>query len=406
MNQQDILDLVGEARESYVWDAQNLRSGERAARRIHAKRLWLMAAVVTAMLLMVGCTVAYVNGWFTAFFAERSDAPLSDSQLEYIQQQEQIVLETQTKGDWTVELKSTLCDGRTAFAIFSITAPKGIDLEGINLETPADDDSIIPGNSGMTAVGGPMLRTTMDQGKNLIWQYGTAWKADNDGKANTLNYAVTIDAAKIQPELDMGEPFDPNIEFEISFRNFVHEWRDQEVWAAIKEKYPGQDYIICGEDMQGLYKSEVLAEGEWEFIIAFNQDGQVQERLELVPGDAMTWAKVSWKLDDEPLTYRTGDGIAPVKITSFVLSPLGADVAYEFEEPMFSAFIEYQDNFGYEDRNVFAVMKDGSKIALHTHGTGTRLMAETPIVLGELDYVLLGDGGKLTADGQWIEPVF
>jgi len=403
MSAEDILDMIGDARDSYVWDARQPQSSH--GRILSVRRVWLMAAVIVAMLLLVGCTVAYVNGWFAAFFADRSDAPLSDSQLEYIQQQEQIILETQTKGDWTVELKSTLCDGSTAFAIFSITAPDGTDLEGINLETPADDDCIIPGNSGMTAVGGPMLRTTMDQDKNLIWQYGTAWKADNDGKANTLNYAVTIDAAKIQPELDMGEPFDPNIEFEICFRNFVHEWRDQEVWAAIEEKYPGQDFIVCGEDMEGVFKSEVLAEGEWKFTITFAQEGQAVENLELIRNYAMTWAQVTWKLDEEPLTYRTGDGIAPVKITSFVLSPLGADVTYEFEEPMIGAFIEYQDHFGYEDRNVFAVMKDGSKIALHTHGTGTRLMAETPIVLSELDHVLLGDGGKLTADGEWIEPV-
>ena len=407
MTPDDILNLVGEAKSHHVWDTQQIRSrqGTAAWKILPTKRIWLAAALIAVMGLLVGCTVAYAQGWFTEFFAARSQRPLSDIQIGFIQENEQIIQETQAKGGWTVELKSTLCDGSTAFAIFSITAPEGVDLEGVNLKTPADSDSIIPGNSGMTAVGGPMFRTTMDQGKNLIWQYGTAWKADNDGKANTLNYAVTIDAAKLQPELDMGEPFDPNIEFEICFRNFVHEWRDQEVWEATREEYAGQDYIICGEDMEGLYKSEILVEEEWEFTITFNQDGQAQERLELVPDDVMTWAKVIWKLDEEPLTYRTGDGIAPVKITSFVLSPLGADVTYEFEEPMIGAFIEYQDHFGYEDRPVYAVMKDGSKIALHTHGTGTRLMAETPIVLSELDYVLLGDGGKLTSGGEWIEPV-
>lgn len=152
MRAEDILDMMGDARDSYVWDARQPQPSQR--RILSARRVWLMAAVIAVMLLLVGCTVAYVNGWFTDFFSERSSAPLSDSQIDFIQENEQIIQETQAKGGWTVELKSTLCDGRTAFAIFSITAPEGVDLEGINLETPADSDSIIPGNSGMTAVGG------------------------------------------------------------------------------------------------------------------------------------------------------------------------------------------------------------------------------------------------------------
>ena len=86
-------------------------------------------------------------------------------------------------------------------------------------------------------------------------------------------------------------------------------------------------------------------------------------------------------------------------------NPFGATVTYDFEEPVVGAFIEYQNMFGYTDRHIYAVMKDGTRIPLHTHGTGDKLAAETPIILSELDYVLLGDGGKLTADGQWIEPI-
>ena len=42
-------------------------------------------------------------------------------------------------------------------------------------------------------------------------------------------------------------------------------------------------------------------------------------------------------------------------------------------------------------------MKDGSQIALHTDGRGTVLSADSPIVLKEVDHVLLSDGTKLFA---------
>ena len=109
----------------------------------------------------------------------------------------------------------------------------------------------------------------------------------------------------------------------------------------------------------------------------------------------MTWALVTWKLDDEPTFYKTGTGLAAVMITSFLLNPFGAAVTYEFEEPVINAFIEYQSMFGYTDRLICAVMKDGSQIPLHTDSVGTQLTAESPIVLSEVDHILLGSGEQL-----------
>ena len=43
-------------------------------------------------------------------------------------------------------------------------------------------------------------------------------------------------------------------------------------------------------------------------------------------------------------------------------------------------------------------MKDGSSIALQWDGS--KFLAQTPIVLSQLDYVLLGDGTRLPAAGM------
>ena len=407
MTSMELFELLGSVRDKYVAEAHE----EAAARkRIPFRKALLIAAVLSLMLLLVGCTVAYVNGWFTDFFAARSEEPLSSEQIAFIQENEQIIQETQSKGDWTIELKSALYAGDTAYVIFGVTAPEDVDLEGANIGTPGDRDSIIPGNQP-SMVYDPKSRTMfatslgiaagLGNGSpehNIIWTDGCDWEADNDGLANTLNYVFTIGLDKFDPakEILLENPFASDIEFQFVFQNFLHTWEDPEKRAEIDAKYAGQDYIIDNEEMEGLYKSEILVEETWEFTVTFDGKQLEETSVELITGEpVMTWGLVTWKLTDDPLFYETGSGMAAVKITSFILNPFGATITYEFEEPAYNAFIEYQQHFGYEDRYIYAVMKDGSQIALHTDGTGDKLAAETPIVLSEVDHVLLGSGEKL-----------
>jgi len=59
MNVNDILDMVGEAKGSYVWDAQQVRSSQSvsASKRASLGRIWLIAAIVALMLLLMGCAL-------------------------------------------------------------------------------------------------------------------------------------------------------------------------------------------------------------------------------------------------------------------------------------------------------------------------------------------------------------
>ena len=61
MSYNDILDMVGDAKGCYVWDAQQIRSGQiSTVRRTTSRKVWLIAAVIAILLMLVGCTVAYV----------------------------------------------------------------------------------------------------------------------------------------------------------------------------------------------------------------------------------------------------------------------------------------------------------------------------------------------------------
>lgn len=403
MTSMEFLELLGSVRDTYVADAQTP-----VQRRISPKHILLVAAIAALALLLVGCTVAYVNGWFTDFFAARSEDPLSPEQVEFIQEHEQIIQETQVKGEWSIELKSAIRAGAKAYVIFGVTAPEDVDLETVNLKTPGDSDAIIPGNAP-SMVRDPKSRTMfatsigIDAGlgngspeHNIIWNDGTKWEQDNDGLPNTLDYVFSIGIDKFDPskEIPLEDPFSSDITFHFVFENFIHTWEDAAKRAEIDAKYAGQDYMIDGEEMEGLHKFETLVEETWEFTITFDEAKADNSSVELIAKEpVVTWANVWWRLQaDNPMGYEIGDGIAAVKITSFVLTPFGASLTYEFfEDAANGAFIEYQNYRGYTDRYVYAVMKDGSQVALHTDQTGDKLTAETPIVLSEVDHILLGD---------------
>lgn len=398
MTSMELLELLGSIRDNYVADAQTP-----VQKRLSLRRPLLIAAIVALMLLLVGCTVAYVNGWFTDFFSARSDAPLSPEQVEFIQEHEQIIQETQSKGGWTVELKSAISDGETGYILFSITAPEDIDLEGYHAGNYCDA-YITPGNNswGRNTQRALIVDSTgwAHEDQNYCWQEHGYWQEDSDGQSNTLNYVIENRCEKLYSDREMlaEDAFGGDAVFTVTFDDFTLEYEDPEVRKKIDEKYAGMtDYMVEDEDLVGLHKSKVLAEGEWKFTVPFNVIGN--ESVELIPEPVMTWGIVSWKLTDDPIFYETGSGMAAVKITSFVLNPFGATITYEFEEPAYNAFIEYQSMFGYEDRYIYAVMKDGSQIALHTDSVGTKLAAESPIVLSELDYILLGSGEKLPMPG-------
>ena len=148
MKAMDLLVGFGSVQDSYVISAEEFRQGKQEAqiKRLSTRKMWLIAAVIALTLLLVGCAVAYANGWFQQIFSARSETPLSSEQIQYIQNNEQIVGQSQTINDWTVDLKSTICDGRTGYLVFQITAPDGMDLEQYLNPPTVDDKRLSPGN--------------------------------------------------------------------------------------------------------------------------------------------------------------------------------------------------------------------------------------------------------------------
>ena len=84
-----------------------------------------------------------------------------------------------------------------------------------------------------------------------------------------------------------------------------------------------------------------------------------------------------------------------VQISSFRVTPFGASLSFVPKPDAIGISPRIGEN---AENAIYAVMKDGSRIKLDLTGAdSTILQAETPIVLSQLDYILLEDGTKLFA---------
>ena len=390
----DLLVGFNSVKDSYVISAEEFRQGKR--KRLPTRKMWLIAAVIALTLLLVGCAVAYANGWFQQIFSARSETPLSSEQIQYIQNNEQIVGQSQTKKDWTVDLKSTICDGRTGYLVFRITGPDGMDLEQYLNPPTVDDKRLSPGNYSVSRDRMyPLSKASignLNEEKNYMFADGGNWISDNDGKANSVLYCMSIRCEKLYPDKPMllEEPFGKENTFHIRLMGITLEYTNLELQKEIEEKYAGQAYIVDGEEAVGLFCSDILTDEEWEFDVTFDSDNQF---MELIIQPVSVQAKV-WRYADEK-QWDTVDSLEEVQISSFRVTPFGASISYVQKPDAIGISLDLRQNM---DVAIYAVMKDGSRIKLDGAGTdNTILQAETPIVLSQLDYILLEDGTKLFA---------
>lgn len=402
MNVNQILDMIGDARGEFLLQAQQHRSGTEQKPRLSLNRSLLIAAMIAAMLLLVGCTIAYTQGWFVGFFQKNTDAPLTPEQISYIEENEQVIGETKSRNGWTVELRSAISDGTTGYIIIGITAPEGTDLEP-RVKDDVLQDWFGPGNSGMGGAGKPSVITASD---GAAWSgINTSWDEDDDGLKNTRNYVI-----QIHPDLGRCtvDPFGPEAVYHIYIENIVRDYDDEEYRQQLLDtKYKGQDAIMfTHEETQRMNLREVLTDGIWEFDVTFSGQETQKEELELLTGPIRTEADILRRYGDA--LWESAHFREDVTVTSALLRPLGLTLTYEDCNGGPSFCFSDEDIFVEEDIYACAVMTDGSRITLRDMGSGgvdyKVLEAESPILPESVDYILFPDGLKLYTDGTVAYP--
>lgn len=85
MNSNNLLDVIGEAKDSHVLDAVKTRSGVQPEKsHLSLSRIFLIAAVIALALLLMGCAVAYVLSLQELKIAEEPGVQFFDAKGEWV----------------------------------------------------------------------------------------------------------------------------------------------------------------------------------------------------------------------------------------------------------------------------------------------------------------------------------
>lgn len=381
-----LLDAIGEIQDVYIMDAH-----ADSARISHSRKtLVLIAAVVAAVLILAGCA-AYAWHWYTVYFTQERQQPLSDSQIHYIHDNVQEHQLSQTFDGYTMELKSSISESDCAYVTFGLTGPEDVDFSTI-LDVDSRESlfferlKVIPEGSDLPAL---VICDIVE---------------DGDGRNNTINIVLQIEPNVLQE----GEPsFGPGKTCEITFERITHWGYDREYeQELLSTKYAGQtDYMLEGEEVQRVHPQTVLAAGDWKFEIELKQADW--EMVELLSDSISAKALVTRVGEHE---YEVTEAVETITITSIQLRPLGITVVFEKPEPVetFDCIYLNVEQFSAADQQnasdenaLFLMLKDGTRVEFfQTMGAkeSAYLRADSPIVLSEVDYLHLSGGVKIAVE--------
>lgn len=321
--------------------------------------LLIAAILITAALTATAFASETISGWFKQYFERQNDVPLSSEQVQFIEEHEQVLAETQTLNGYQLELKSVLTDNRTVYITMGITAPAPL---------PFDED----------------IRLTF----NTFDFYDQNLKTPQAMSARIL---------------DDGDALDCTTDLILEYT--LGNWNDSDQWTLyIKEltlwihdvayeqnlldtKYAGlENFMLTDEEAALAYRFETLAEGPWEFSIDLSKADNTE--LEIVTDPIILQSCYGFK-PDGTLVYEE------VTITSVIIRPLSATIQAELTESR--AALDLTPTI---DDQIFVVMKDNSRIQLYPDwgfSGKQHFTTESPIVLTEVDHILLADGTKIMA---------
>ena len=352
MTKHDLLDVIGQAQDRYILSAIRTRKQAAASAPVKTRptrgilRKILIAAAILSLMVMTAYAAKYVGQLFSTYFQQERSAQLSDGQIDYIENNLQPSVAqpvvTEAGDDYSVSVGSALTDGKIAYITVDIQAPEGVSLEGgdirflenpLLIPEPAEGLVLAPDGSSPDA----------------MCDYATV--DDGDGLPNTASLMF-----KVIPSVESEDvmPFDGSIH-----------------WTMHAEGF--EKSVFDMEKMDFEYTP--LAEGVWEFDLTFQSIDT--RKVEFVT---------------EPVSIITSDWIQEEyvhenQITSFALS--GLSYWMELAQPEIDG--EMQDV-----GDVVIVMKDGTEQTLLRLTAQSSSMA-APIILDEVDYILLSNGVKLQA---------
>lgn len=348
MTEERILEALTDIDGRFLREA---RAEQKANPHRTGRRVTVLIAAVVALMAMTITAFASeaVTGWFRQYFGAKTEETLTPGQVAYIEENEQVIAETQEQNGWTVELKSVLSNGDLTYVTLGLRAPEDVSLA----------DKKIYFGKGIEV---------WDDQNNPPFSYSFQSQDDLDGLANTVNLVMTLGCG----DWNVGTEW--NIQIDGLYTEVYDEAYEQEL---MQTKYAGQaDVMFTSEETKKIYQHPQLTDGKWSFTVDLTEADT--EAVELIGQPITVFADV-WDSGD-PKDVTDGEQVyKEVTITSFVLNSLSAAIECN----------EAKAHFG----EMYVIMKDGSRILMQeTYGV---IKAETPIVLSEVDHILMADGTEI-----------
>lgn len=379
----------GKVRQEVMMMAKLANQGASQSKRIRRPAILIAAVIAMMAMTLTAFASESVQSWVVGFFAHQSENELSQGQVEYIEENELTILDSQTNDGWTVELRSAIQDGTTAYIIFRVIGPEDIDLTAQTDEAGNILGNFIFGNMAMSNQGGKLTDLLVWPKDVYIQSWGFQWM-ENDGLPNSRTFAITL-----EPDMEKSKinPFGDEAVYRFRMETIVWEWTDLEYRQELMSgKYAGQTNVMFTQDeIARMNRKNLLSDGVWEFSLCFGQGADdAGDPIELLSAPVETVTNV----------FRvTGAGIddfvteeATVTLTSVQMNHLTVRFCYASTQGIPDMYLCEGD----EIKLPYVVLMDGTMLRLLPRGNAgngsVTFAAEQPIVFEDVNYILLADG--------------
>lgn len=361
MTPEKLLEAMTDLEDNTIMDARKTTPHRGGTRKF----VVLIAAVVAMMAIgLTAFAAEEISGWFARYFANNAEMPLSTEQLDFIEENEQIIGQVQVQDNCTLELKSALTDGEVAYFILRVTAPEGMVIEEATIGNWGGPGMLMPADEGIETMEGSSL---------VMWK-----EEDDDGLGHTMD--LVIQAHWVFDDMAR-KPFGPGETWKLHIEDFVVNCKNQAYIDSLEMEDGAA--VLTEEEMARAYTVMTLAEGTWDYEITF--DNPVQE-IEVLTEPVTAWAGVG------------PESVENVTIASALLRPMGITLVTDKE---------YGTDFT-KCGDCYVVMKDGSTIPLGDGVSslkGTILCSKTPIILEAVDYIVLGGSTTIPVSAEQVAEV-
>ena len=344
-----LLEAINDLDEDFITDALT------RPQTTHRNRMRILVLAAALAACLTACGIHTLSVWYQEKFAGQSLGELNREQQIYLEENVAAVTPQTSEaaqGEPGLTIESALTDGIQIYMKLRVVAEEGVTLY-------ADDDHVnaCPGNDNFADQESQQDVITMD-GHRVYNALRYLPVEDGDGLNNTMDYLVL---GMLEGYWDTETGTEVPLELEGKTLSIVLE--------DFYQKTSNENYEIV--------ETQQILTGRWEFDLTVTADSLNTRELISAPVEA-SLRYLDMEAEEKTFCWE------PVPVTYITARALSLDIGYD--RPGIGG------DFG---QTIRAVMADGTEISLMSPWSGitfTRYFPDTPLVIDQIDHLVLEDG--------------